>query len=72
MKSIKMLTNFGIGIDFKPIVGFTAGLVLRRVANGSHISVGTGTMVASCVGSAAIGALICFLIAGRKRKEKAA
>ncbi|MBR6873275.1 MAG: hypothetical protein IKN17_07200 [Ruminococcus sp.] len=33
--------------------------------------VGTGTMVASCVGSAALGAMICFLIA-RKRKESAA
>ena len=33
--------------------------------------VGTGVMVASCAGSAAIGALICFLIA-RRRKESAA
>lgn len=33
--------------------------------------VGTGTMIASCMGSAAIGALICFLIARRKRENAA-
>ena len=35
-------------------------------------AVGTGTMIASCAGSAALGALICFLIARRKRDNIAA
>lgn len=34
--------------------------------------VGTGTMFLSCVGSAAAGALICFLITRRKRENTAA
>ena len=34
--------------------------------------VGTGVMVGSCIGSAAIGALICFLIVRMKRKDIAA
>ena len=34
--------------------------------------VGTGTMIASCGGSAVLGALICFLIARRKRNDTAA
>ena len=34
--------------------------------------VGTGTMIASCAGSAAIGALICFLLVRRKKTGAAA
>ncbi|MBR4622755.1 MAG: hypothetical protein IKO44_05160 [Ruminococcus sp.] len=34
--------------------------------------VGTGTMVASCVGSAALGALICFFIVRRKKGDNVA
>ena len=34
--------------------------------------VGTGTMMLSCVGSAALGALVCFLIVRTRRKDSAA
>ena len=40
--------------------------------NAAGSVVGTGTMVGSCVGSAAIGALICFLIVRLKRRNLAA
>ena len=41
-------------------------------ANAAGSVVGTGVMVGSCVGSAALGALLCFLIVRFKRKDTAA
>ena len=44
----------------------------QDTADASGSVVGTGIMVASCVGSAAVGALLCFLILRLRRKENAA
>jgi len=42
----------------------------ESTANAAASVVGAGTLTLSCVGSAAVGALICFLIVRRKKSKR--